>query len=96
MALFPDPSAPGALKDLASLVTLLVAASNLGFVYGSRRKLGTEIDTHKTETSEQMKGLRTHVDIEVGHLWTESKECERDRRSLAERLAKITPHRGFP
>ena len=96
MAIFPDLSAPGSLKDLASLATLLVAASNLGFVYGSRRKLGSEIDEHRTATKEQVSSLRSHVDSQVSDLWSESKECRDDRRALAEALAKIESRGRYP
>lgn len=61
------------LREAAAGLALLTAAANLGYYFGSRRRVETKLDEIKAE---------------LAMIWEEIGECRRDRRSLAVALAE--------
>ncbi len=86
MSLLPDPSTEGFLKDLASLVTLLVATANIAFAFGSRRKLGEDLEAHKKAIAKLLEDLKDELRRGFDALWDDAKDCRKDRRDLSRRI----------
>lgn len=69
-------------REVSAGLALLTAAANLGYYFGSRRRVETQMIEMKTSFNTRVDNLETHIEREFDKFWAHVKECAEDRRNL--------------
>jgi hypothetical protein len=88
-----------ALEVFFALINLLLAVGNVGFHFGSRRRLEAALTAHEAlqekqfekfekDCRERAHGIRNDMSREFAGVRKDASECTKDRRDLATLIAK--------